>query len=228
MLDVIFPPSCVACGAVLPAPGHFCEACQPEVERLPRRCCPRCSEPGEFQGGCPRCLARPPAFCRAFAPFTHQGAVARAIHRFKYEDHPELARPLAELLAGFAADFLEGAPRLVAAIPLHERRFRARKYDQAMLLAVELSKRVDGGAARELLVRTKDTGRQVGLSDQAREANVAGAFAAVGSAAGLSVLLLDDVLTTGATARAAASALLDAGAREVQVLTLARADLLSL
>ena len=76
---------------------------------------------------------------RAWAPFAHEGPVARAIHRFKYEDHPDLAAPLGALLADEARRFLRTAPQCVVALPLHVRRFRKRQYDQAHLLAGELA-----------------------------------------------------------------------------------------
>src|SRR5215212_5787779 len=111
LLDVLFPPACIACGKVLPGEAFFCEPCDAELERIPPMRCTRCSEPGDCPGAvCPRCRARPPSFARAFAPFAHQGAIARAIHRFKYEDHPELAPLLAALLISEAGPALSGAP----------------------------------------------------------------------------------------------------------------------
>jgi ComF family protein len=153
--------------------------------------------------------------------------VARAIHRFKYEDHPELAAPLGELLAGEARSFLDRAPGFVVALPLHTRRYHARKYDQAQLLAGVLAKATGREAPVGWLSRTRDTQRQVGLSEAERAHNVEDAFTAAPTVKGREVLLVDDVFTTGATARAAASALREAGAVQVEVLTLARAFSLS-
>lgn len=223
LLDLLFPPWCLACGRVLEADGFFCEACEPTVSPLPEERCARCAEPGTFaQRTCPRCVLRPPAFSRVVAPFAHEGAIARAVHLFKYEDRPELALPLAKRVWRDVADALAGGPDTVTAIPLHATRFRERKYDQAHLLAVELGRL---GGLRYLpnaLLRTRATARQVGLVESAREENVRGAFRADG-VRDLRVLLVDDVFTTGATARAAADALLEAGAEEVWVLAVARA-----
>ncbi|WP_194858483.1 ComF family protein [Myxococcus virescens] len=225
LLDVLYPPSCLACTKVLPGPeGFFCETCDTAVERLPPACCRTCAEPGAFPGDtCPRCRATPPPFTRAWAPFAHEGPLARAIHRFKYEDHPNLAGPLGALLADEARSFLSRAPELVVALPLHTRRYHARKYDQAQLLAGALAKTTGRKAPVGLLTRHRETQRQVGLSEAERANNVAGAFAASSRVSGQRVLLVDDVFTTGATARAAASALLEAGAVQVEMLTLARA-----
>ncbi len=223
-LDILFPPACVACGDVLHGPAFFCEPCELQVEPLPPERCRHCAEPGEYRDEtCPRCAVRPPPFVRVIAPFAHEGPVARAIHRFKYEDHPELAAPLAALLRQEAGTFLAAAPQAVCALPLHPSRRAARQYDQAELLAGELCR---GGSERKrlfLLDRVRETSRQVGLSDVAREANVRDALRAREGARGLDVLVVDDVVTTGATARAAAQALLDAGAKSVQVIALARA-----
>lgn len=225
LLDLLYPPMCLACAKVLPGVGAvFCEPCDTALERLPPVCCRTCAEPGVFPGNaCPRCRTVPPPFRRAWAPFAHEGPVARAIHRFKYEDHPELAAPLGALLADEARSFLRSAPECVVALPLHVRRFRTRQYDQAQLLAGTLAKASGRVAPVGWLERTRETRRQVGLSEAERTGNVAGAFVAARAVKGREVLLLDDVFTTGSTARAAAVALRDGGATRVEVLTLARA-----
>ena len=231
LLDVLFPPVCTGCARVLPIGGavttalapFFCADCEVEVDPLPPGGCGRCAEPGEFpRARCPRCALHPPPFERAFAPFAHQGAIARAVHLFKYEDRPDLAAALARLLAREAAGFLAAHPGVLCAIPLHRSRLRRRRYDQAELLSRELA-RLTGRERLEALTRIRPTVRQVGLSEAAREANLRGAFTAMDCVLGRDVLLVDDVFTTGATARAAAAALLVAGARSARVLTLARA-----
>jgi ComF family protein len=223
LLNVVFPPSCVACDAVLVARQFFCEGCEPLVLSIGPVHCSRCAEPGLFRGGlCPRCVKHRPAFTRAFAPFELDGAVARAVHRFKYEDRPELSGTLGRLLSLESKAFLSTAPVNVCPIPVHGARYRKRRYDQATLLAVELCVADTRFTLRdEILTRTKATQRQVGLSDEKRIENVSQAF--VASSPPGEVLLIDDVLTTGATADAAAKALRRAGAKRVEVLALARA-----
>jgi ComF family protein len=220
LVDLFFPPSCAACGKpTQDGGGPFCETCALGLCEVEEPRCARCGEPAAAL--CSRCAQRPPPFARAFAPYVHEGPLARAIHRFKYEDHPELAAPLAEVLAGANGGLLN-SDVVLCAIPLHEARFRERKFDQAELLARALAK-LSGVAVASALTRTRATTRQVGLEDAAREANVAGAFRADPGVSGKHLVLIDDVLTTGATARAAASALLEAGATRVDVLTVARA-----
>jgi ComF family protein len=223
VLDVVFPPACAACDEVLGGHRFFCGDCQPLLLETGPTHCARCAEPGLFPGNlCPRCRKSRPAFARAFAPYEHDGAIAKAVHRFKYEDRPELSGALAQLLLEQSGAFLKTAPLHVVPIPLHDARYRARRYDQATLLAADLCRLeprlllCDG-----VLERVRATQRQVGLSDEARVQNVAGAF--VAREAPHRVLLVDDVLTTGATADAAARALKSAGATQVEVLTVARA-----
>jgi len=226
LLDVFFPPRCVACAEVLPTPGFFCADCAPLLLETPSVHCERCGEPGQFEGArCPRCTQSVPSFDRAYAPFEHEGSLAKAIHRFKYEGRSELSKPLAQLMASGEAAQLPGT---VCPMPLHASRYRERGYDQATLLAVEVAKVLGRPYDDSLLTRERATVHQVGLSELERDANVRGAFAASSAARGQRLVLIDDVLTTGATAREAARVLKEAGAAKVCVLTLARARRASL
>lgn len=223
LLDVLFPPTCASCARLLDTGAPFCGDCGLSLEEIGPGC-RICSEPGPEGTLCPRCRTQLPPFSRAWAPFCHGGAIARAIHLYKYEDRPELARPLAQLLRRAASEFLAAAPTNICAVPLHFTRYLARRYDQAELLARELSALTPGARHVPALRRTRRTSRQVGQDEHAREQNVEGAFVADASVvAGRRILLIDDVYTTGATARACVLALRSAGATEVQVLTLARA-----
>jgi ComF family protein len=219
---LLFPDRCGACEAL--CDGPLCATCAETLLPVPAGC-PVCGEPGDEAllpllrpRRCAHCRADPPPFAHAQAPYLHGGALGDAIHRFKYEGREELARPLGTLFA--ACD----PPRasVVAAIPLHRSRLRQRGFDQAALLAAEAARRF-GLPRRTLLVRTRHTPQQVGLDRRRRMENVRGAFRALPAAAGQRVCLIDDVLTTGATAAAAARALLSAGAIRVEVRTLARA-----
>ncbi len=224
LLSVVFPDACVACGQLLDGHGFFCPSCELGAQELSADGCPRCGEPGPRHGaGCPRCVASPPPFRAAYAAYLHDGAVARAVHRFKYEQQSDLARPLAALLAWRGKATLERWPGALVPVPLHDERFRERGYDQATLLAVALGRAVDRPVWDTALTRTRSTQRQVGLGTEAREENLRGAFVADRRVRGQAVVLVDDVFTTGATARHAALALLEAGALEVRVVTLARA-----
>jgi len=223
-LDLLYPPRCAACGDGLgsSADEPFCAVCREAVDRVPSGC-ERCGAPGP-DATCGACLAAPPAFLSCRAGGLLGGPLADAIHAFKYRDRPALARPLG---AWLATRLELPAAALVAPIPLARRRRLARGYDQAALLARSLCRA--GGwrdrLALGLLVRARETPPQVGRSRAARRANVDGAFRANARAVeGRVIVLVDDVVTTGATAAAAAEAVLAAGAAEVHVAALARAE----
>jgi ComF family protein len=220
--SLLFPDRCGACEAL--CRGPFCDPCSETLLPVPPGC-PLCGEPGDEAllpllkpRRCVRCRKDPPPFALARASFLHGGALSEAIHRLKYEGREELARPLGALFAGCEAPRTD----VVTPIPLHPARLRERGYDQAALLAREAGRRY-ALPVRRLLERMRPTRQQVGLDRCRREQNVRAAFRAMPAARGLRVCLVDDVLTTGATAAEAARALLLAGAIRVEVRTLARA-----
>jgi len=220
LLDLCYPPSCAACGEGLisSAQEPFCPTCADAVDPVPGGC-RRCGRPGP-DPTCGACLAAPPSFtsCRAAGLFG--GPLADAVHALKYRDRPALARPLGGWLARTVA---LPAGAAIVAVPLGRRRRLSRGYDQAALLARALS-RASGLPLLSLgLERVRETRPQVGGSRAERLANVRGAFRAGPAVRGRDLVLVDDVVTTGATAEAAARALLDAGARSVSVVALARA-----
>src|SRR6202165_2548707 len=221
-LDLLFPARCAACDA--PGDSPFCAVCAETLVPLPAGC-PVCGVPQDETllpalkpRRCPECRVHPPRFALASAPYLHGGALADAIHRLKYQHREDLGPALGVLFEGCAAPKSD----VLVPIPLHPRRLRERGYDQARLLA-------DGAAKRfrlpvlPLLTRTRGTGQQVARDRKARERTVRGAFGASAAARGLHICLIDDVLTTGATAAAAAQALILAGAARVEVRALARA-----
>lgn len=223
VVDVFLPAVCAACDAVLADATCLCDDCAKETLELPVVHCRSCAEPGAFPAQtCDRCAEGVP-WTHAFAPFEHEGALARAIHRLKYEDRSDLSSPLGALLASHASVELRSMPGMLVPLPLHPSRFRERKFDQAALLTAVVGRQLGRRVEPNWLSRVRHTRRQVGLSESEREANVQGAFTASPAVAGHQVVIVDDVLTSGATAREASRALLSAGAAEVFVLTLARA-----
>jgi ComF family protein len=229
LLDLLFPPACAACDSRLraSAPGAFCAPCAESLEPLLPPYCTRCGEPFGGEGPshpCLRCLRKPPAFDLARAPFVYGGALREAIHRYKYGGAWDLGRHLAPLVAPGAPDLDPRGFDLVVPVPLHPRRLAERGFDQAVPLARAVARESDLPLRPRALRRLRATAPQAGLVGEARRANVRGAFAVArpSEVAGRRVLLLDDVVTTGATARACARALREAGARAVGVLSLAR------
>jgi len=235
---MLFPPRCAGCGQGVREDAVFCDECSASVVRVASPVCRVCGlplgcfGPSEVQEEtCARCLREPPRFDRARAVYQYSGAMARAIRKFKFKRCVELGKRLALLLAPALADMAEEDPVVVVPVPLHPRRLREREFNQALVLAQAACRVCNRwGKSRVLrpdpwaLRRVRDTVPQSNCTAAERRENVVHAFAACKErVAGREVLLIDDVLTTGATAGACAAALLDAGARRVEVLTLARA-----
>lgn len=217
LLDLLYPPRCAGCAE--PSGGApFCATCQEALEPVPAGCS-RCGLPGpEATCGC--CLAHPPAFAAILAGGLYGGPLADAVRSLKYAGRPAAARPLGAWLAGRVA---LPAGAAVVAVPLGRGRRVARGYDQAALLARHLARAAGAPRLRAALRRVRETAPQVGRTRAERARNVAGAFRADPAlVAGRDLALVDDVVTTGATADAAARALLAAGARSVTVVALAR------
>jgi ComF family protein len=220
LIELVFPPRCAACGEAVDA-EPFCPVCAGAVDPVPAGCA-RCAHPGP-DAVCGACAASPPAFDAVRAAGLFGGPLADAIHALKYGGRPALARPLGAWLAA-RVPIPSGA--LVVSVPLARGRRIERGYDQAALLADALARAAgaSGRRGRGVLRRVKETPPQVGRSRIERARNVSGAFLATSAVAGRDVLLVDDVVTTGATADAAAAALRRAGARSVAVVALARAE----
>ena len=229
LLDLLLPPRCLSCGAVVAAEAPLCVACWPRVAFLAPPYCACCGLPFAHDQGpaalCAACAAAPPAFQRARAVFRYDAASRGLVLAFKHGDRLDAVPPFARWLAAAGAELLAEAELLVP-VPLHRRRLFARRYNQAALLAQALGRLSGRPVATRLLLRRRNTPSQGHLKPAQRRRNVAGAFAvaAMGEArlAGARVLLIDDVLTTGATLEAAAKALIAGGARQVDCLTLAR------
>jgi len=198
--DLVAPTRCAACDGEVKRGAAFCPSCVATLVRAPN------PEPGRT------------------AAFVYGGAIAEALKRFKFEDRPDLAPAL---LAGLAPHLpsLRGA-ELVVPVPLHPSRLVERGYNQAALLARPLGRLLDAPCAMRAVARPAATARQTELSRAERAKNMEGAFVAALPAkiAGLRVLLVDDVETTGATLAACRAALLAGGACDVHTVVIARAE----
>jgi ComF family protein len=245
----IFPAFCSLCGSLLPhlSSAPICSACWMEISVSGEPACTRCgdtldtpcAQPAAASGKqapslCRACRLAPPPFVKAVAYGPYQGKMRELIHAFKYDGLRSVAPRLGELLARAITRLAAKAPSelLVVSVPLHRSKHADRGFNQARLLACEavayLRKHPTAlrlSLAPSTLMRLRATESQAGLTPRQRRLNVRGAFGVSDPAAvfGKHVLLIDDILTTGATARAAARALLQAGAESVWVATLARA-----
>ncbi len=229
ILDAVLPPRCLACGVETDSAGALCSECWSEVDFLGPPHCACCGHPFEFEVApvsvCSACARRKPSFARARAVFRY-GNVSRAlILRFKYGDRTDAAPAFGHWLARAGKELLSQAD-LILPVPLHRFRLFTRRFNQSALLARAIGRESDVAVAVDLLVRTRNTRTQADLSPAQRSRNVQGAFAVRprwrNRLASANLLLVDDVMTTGATIEECTKTLLDAGAASVDVITLAR------
>lgn len=227
-LDLIMPPLCLSCGSRTAEPRSLCGSCWSQLSFIERPRCPLWGEPFAFDAGpgmlSARALNTPPAWATLTAAVAFNDQAARLVHALKYHDRLEASSLMAQLMYRAARDCLEESEVLVS-VPLHWLRLWRRRYNQAALLAHGLADMSHKKHFPQALIRRRETRSQVGLKGKEREANVRGAFSVAEAAqvqvAGKRVVLIDDVLTTGATAGAAARCLLKAGARQVDVVVFA-------
>jgi ComF family protein len=237
LIDLIYPPRCPICQAFLKDQNSlqgvqglpFCEACLKDFTEIQSPICPLCGRP--FSDGieqdhvCEDCIRKRPSYDIARAPYLYDGALMTAIHELKYAQRSHLADPLGSLLASFAQTWIGELKRsLIMPVPLHPRRLRARGFNQSLLLARCVASKTGSELDFLSLRRTKFTKPQTGLTSEERKRNVRRAFEVVKPelVKGRTILLVDDVATTGSTLNECAKALKRAGADAVLCLVLAR------
>ncbi len=229
-LQLLYPPSCLACRAATRESGVLCTPCWTAVRFIERPFCERLGTPFAQDLGpgllSPEVMADPPVWARARAVAVFEdGPVKRLTYRLKYYDRMEVAKPLGRWMARAGLDLLQEADLLIP-VPLHRGRLFARRFNQAMALAQSISQACGVPADGLVLERMRRTAPQVGLSRLQRAANMQGVFQVAPdkrlTIEGRRLVLIDDVLTSGATSNAAARVLLRAGAAQVDLLTFAR------
>jgi ComF family protein len=231
-LDILFPPRCHICKTLAP-PGadlHLCPNCTEQIEFITYPLCPQCGLPLATERGsdhrCGSCIIHPPPFSAARAATIYNGHVQEMIHRFKYQNQVHLRRPLSLLTARHLSSFItHHQPEIVIPVPLHRKRLKDRGFNQALLIAESISTICTTPLIRHNLRRIRWTEPQISLKAEERASNLRGAFALHDSSAikGKKVLLIDDVFTTGSTVIECAKTLKQGGAKEVVVITVARA-----
>jgi ComF family protein len=227
VIDILLPPRCLSCGIAVTRTGTLCAECWRGITFLGRPCCACCGLPFEFDLGesalCGECAREKPRFDRARAALRYDDASRKLILAFKHGDRLHLAPAFGPWLKRAGEELIRDAD-LVIPVPLHWTRLFARRYNQAAVLAQAL--RAAGGppVAPDALIRTRRTPPQGKGNREARRRNVAAAFAVKPgrNLKGMRLLLIDDVLTTGATVAECARVLKRKGAARVDVLTLAR------
>lgn len=229
LVDSLLPAQCMLCHAEVDQVGRICTDCWPTLSFVAEPLCPTCGTPFAIPVPegliCGACLRQPPRFARARAVFVYAGGGRELVLRFKRGDRTDLAPGLAGLMRSAGAVLLEECD-VIAPVPLHRMRLWRRRFNQAALLAQALGKLSGKPVGLELLERQRPT-RSLGHAGRSERRRILAGAIRVDPRSdtaihGSRVLLIDDVLTTGATASACCRALLRAGAASVDVLTLAR------
>ncbi len=230
LADLLLPPVCIACRTRVGAHGLLCGACFARIDFIAPPVCARLGVPLPYDTGSvslsAAAIAKPPVYDRARAAAHYSEAMRGLIQSFKYGDRQEGLKLFGRWLAKAGAELTADAD-LIVPVPLYPGRLWWRRFNQSAMLARELSRIAGLPADCFSLKRVRRTASQVGLSADQRRRNVRGAFkvepARRGRIAGRNIVVVDDVITTGATAEACARALKRAGAARVDVLALARA-----
>lgn len=225
----LFPPACSLCGNTLSAAylGNFCPACLAGVVPLPHAHCRQCSLP--FHGTdnsshlCGQCIKQPPTFLKVYAAGLYEQTLRLAIQQFKFNQKVGLDRSLAQLMAQTIP--LDLNIDLIVPVPLHRKSLQLRSYNQASLLAREIGRIKHLPIADDLLLKRQETLSQHQLSALERRKNMQKVFSAAKPIRAKTVLLVDDVMTTGATVTACSKALKTGGAEKVYVAVVCRAAL---
>ncbi len=224
--NLLYPSDCPVCGQ---APDDFlyaplCTACWKGIQKYSGPSCAICSNPfsSEYGSLCAACMNKRPYFIRAASFGLYDNNLAIAINLFKFHGIKRLARPLSSLLLDHDMDGIDA----LVPVPLSIRSLRKRGFNQSLLLAHTIARRKRVRIIADGLIKTTETPPQLGLSSKQRLKNIRGAFRSAKEFSGMRVLLIDDVMTTGATVNECSLQLLTAGAEEVSVLTLARSSML--
>lgn len=219
-----FNQPCFLCRSTPATDNGLCDACHSDLPWL-IGCCPRCAEPRPTaippDQPCGRCQTSPPQFDRVIAAFGYAFPLSQIIPGIKYHRRPALLGGLAATLSGLIQERMNTAPDLLLPVPMHPLQEAGRGFNQSALLAAELGKRLDIPVSHSQVKKVRRTGHQAELDRQSRATNLRGSFAVTGSLPAR-VAIVDDIMTTGATANELAKTLKKAGAREVNIWILAR------
>ncbi len=233
LVDIVYPKTCLACKTRLKGVSSIdslvCGQCWSKIKRNPPPFCHSCGRhldgKNSVKNICLKCVRKKSHFDRAFSPCIYEGTLKELIQEFKYNGKDYLGRTLSRLMIDFIKEYAlpMDCLDLVVPVPLHKTRLREREFNQARILSSCIAKEFNKKMLPDVLIRNRNTRTQTELGEDQRLSNVQDSFSVTKSGAikGLNVLLVDDVLTTGATSSEAAQALKNSGANIVFVLTLA-------
>jgi ComF family protein len=222
ILNLFFPSECPICHSQSDTHEHnpICSYCWSKIARYEGPACRVCGLPtvSEFTGICAECLSKTPPFSKISCYGIYEDALKESIHLFKFNGIKRLAKPLSSILTTLVTDNYDA----IVPVPLHTSKLKEREFNQTALLGRYLAKSLGTNLLLNALVKTRPTQLQTEISGKERRANLRGAFSAGNNIGGMRLLLVDDVITTGATVRECASTLKRAGANEIRVIALAR------
>jgi len=228
-LDMLFPPTCLACDAPTMHANALCASCWSDLTHISKPYCPVLGVPFAADLGSQvisaQAIASPPHYARARSAVLYDDVARQLVGHLKYRDRLEMAKFCGQLMFNAGSDFW-GEPCVLVPVPLHWRRRLSRRYNQSQLLADEIGKLSGSAIQPNWLKRRRDTKRQVGLSSKVREQNVRGAFIVtddfLSQYEGQRIVIIDDVVTTGATIDAIARAFRSKYRDKIDVLSFAR------
>jgi|WetSurMetagenome_2_1015567.scaffolds.fasta_scaffold21140_7 competence protein ComFC len=219
ILDWIFPPVCSGCGK---SGERWCSTCDQKLIPLPDKVCQICGYPIDTGATCDKCLAERPGFTSLRSIYVYQDEIRNALHRLKYSNDLGVGEIMGQKCANYL-NFLDWDVDLIIPVPLGKRRRRERGYNQSALIAFPLALIMKIPYSSKALFRKKETVTQIDFKAEERKLNVKDAFSANSTIInGKSVLIIDDVITTGSTMDACAAELINSGARNVYGLSVAR------
>jgi ComF family protein len=229
LLDIIYPPHCISCGDIVSENGNICPDCWGDINFITDPQCEICGFPFDFEvmagSICAGCAKKPPSFSRARAVFLYDDASSSMVTSFKYSDRVENRAAYARWMARVGRDIITEVDFIIP-VPLHFFKLLTRKYNQAALLSHEIARIADKEVLARAIIRKKYTKTQAAFSHKGRFKNIGGAFKINPKYQqilyGKKILLVDDVVTTGATADECAKVLRKAGVERVELLTLAK------
>ena len=220
ILRLIFPPKCIACGKVLPLDSDYpfiCMACEKDLKKVRKRVCPTCLKPLDIADNvpyCPYCADNKYNFSYLVATCVYDGAIQKAIINLKFKSRPAISKSLAVMLYDRISNLENFKVDAICYAPISEKRFKTRRYNQSQLIANHLGNLMNLPVV-ELLEKIKETPKQSLLSEKERYENLKGAITYTRKSEYKSILLIDDVYTTGTTVKICCQELHKAGVRDI-------------
>jgi ComF family protein len=222
-LNILYPSQCPVCRNPSDTfrTSPICSSCWSKIKKFTGSSCALCALPcaSEYVTVCGQCMIKRPPFSKVIFYGLYDGILAEAISQMKFHGLKRLSSPLGKLLLNCNLPVIDG----ILPVPLSVKGLRERGFNQSLLMARVLAKNLQVPLFMDILFKKKETLPQIGLSKKERLANLKKAFEVKGDIKGLRLLLIDDVMTTGATVTECSKVLMKAGAQEIVVLTLARA-----